>query len=848
AQPAPEPAAAAPAMSSEELMAMDPMAWLESLAARQGAKTEELTTAHNMDIPELPSDTVVDEPGYTPGYDTGKPAEPARAERPAIKPIEEAAPLPLAQPAPEPAAATPAMSSEELMAMDPMAWLESLAARQGAKTEELTTAHNMDIPELPSDTVVDEPGYTPGYDTGKPAEPEPARAERPAIKPIEETAPPPPSVQSAPEPATAAPAMSSEELMAMDPMAWLESLAARQGAKTEELTTAHDMNVPLPPADAVIDEPGYVDYDPFGGSGVGKPASSTGPLAEERPAAVPPPAPEPQPVGDVLGGMDALSWLDSLQAEQESEATAVTGGLDFADLMSSEAAQEAGQPQSGGMTVDEAEHVLGLDIPENTEAQPVDALGGMDPLQWLESLAAQQGADVSSIVGTPESSQAPRAEESTLDWLDNLARGQTGPLDALDFDALGLPQASSAGSPEPDTGNVDLSVGMSNDVNELQNWLLGLGETRPEDIGEGVSDEAGAAVPADLPDWLQASMPPLSGPTVQATPALDDQILEPVAPSDLPDWLRTSETPAVDLEQDLLKAMAESSAPSMSAIPEPEIQLSQAELDAFTKPTSPEQADSWAEALDEEYERKQAGDESVPDWYLEAVSRAEAVLPSATASERETPAASAPEAVAAPTLSDADMPDWLRETTGEAESTGAAQGDIPDWLRTLSPEAPAAAPVNRQAVAEEVPDWLAPSTPAPVPAEAPVTTARVEQVPPAVPKPAAPAPRQPAPAPAGRTVETLRVRTASAIGPEHHERLKQAREFVSGNQYTNSLQHYQFLIDSAQLLEETRGDLRQLVEQNPSDPKLRRLLGDTHMRLGDLQSALDTYRSALDQL
>jgi uncharacterized protein HemY len=78
--------------------------------------------------------------------------------------------------------------------------------------------------------------------------------------------------------------------------------------------------------------------------------------------------------------------------------------------------------------------------------------------------------------------------------------------------------------------------------------------------------------------------------------------------------------------------------------------------------------------------------------------------------------------------------------------------------------------------------------------------------------------------------------------------LKQAREMATGNQLAASLERYQALIDSAQLLEETRGDLRQLVESNPKEPKLRRLLGDTHMRLGDLQAALDMYRSALDQL
>src|SRR5438874_11290902 len=67
----------------DPLGGIDPMAWLESLAARQGAKPEELTTAADLDIPLPPEGTVIDEPGYTPGYDTGKQAakgtEPSKA-------------------------------------------------------------------------------------------------------------------------------------------------------------------------------------------------------------------------------------------------------------------------------------------------------------------------------------------------------------------------------------------------------------------------------------------------------------------------------------------------------------------------------------------------------------------------------------------------------------------------------------------------------------------------------------------------------------------------------------------------------------------------------------------------
>src|SRR5437763_17112668 len=102
----------------DPLGGMDPMAWLESLAARQGAKPEELVTAANLDIPVLPADTVIDEPGYTPGYDTGKKDEPAKAEKPAAKAEPAKVPEP---PKPEP---TPVASGDDTLGgSEPYAWI-----------------------------------------------------------------------------------------------------------------------------------------------------------------------------------------------------------------------------------------------------------------------------------------------------------------------------------------------------------------------------------------------------------------------------------------------------------------------------------------------------------------------------------------------------------------------------------------------------------------------------------------------------------------------------------------------------------------------------------------------------
>ena len=111
------------AMTPEEIMA-----WMETLAKRQGADTDTLTTKADVDIAEIdPDSVVIDEPGYIPseGKDRGKkigfgvpiarpvgqtpaakPAAPPPEPTPAPKPVV-AAPPPTPAPAVRPAAATP---------------------------------------------------------------------------------------------------------------------------------------------------------------------------------------------------------------------------------------------------------------------------------------------------------------------------------------------------------------------------------------------------------------------------------------------------------------------------------------------------------------------------------------------------------------------------------------------------------------------------------------------------------------------------------------------------------------------------------------------------------------------
>jgi hypothetical protein len=237
-------------MTPEEVMA-----WMESLAKRQGA-IEGFTTAADMTIAEIdPTSVEIDEPGYVPfGQEAPKkPAAPAQppktaastpppaAAKPAAKPVvpaqpaaPKAAPLPVPPPAEE--------KAEPAAELSGMAWLESLAANQGE-----------DFPQLDFSSLSAEIEAAP-VQASQPANPldwlasltETPAENIPSSALVEESTP---DLAGIEDPLAAG----------IDPMLWLESLAKRQGAKSEELTTAANIEVPTP-KNPVISEPGYTDF------------------------------------------------------------------------------------------------------------------------------------------------------------------------------------------------------------------------------------------------------------------------------------------------------------------------------------------------------------------------------------------------------------------------------------------------------------------------------------------------------------------------------------------------------------------------------------------------------------
>jgi tetratricopeptide (TPR) repeat protein len=241
-QPVPEPIPAAPSaetgignLGTSASEQDDAMLWLESLAAKAGAKSEELITK--------PSERLEAPPAWVEQAKVAGEAQPpapvAAAPVPAPKPTLEPAP----QPSPEPVASAPSAESgignlgvsagEQDAAM---LWLESLAAKAGAKSEELITKPEERL-EAPPEWVKQ------------------AQAAGEAQPPVPVAAAPEPAPQPVPEPVPAAPSAESgignlgtSASEQDDAMLWLESLAAKAGAKSEELITKPSERLEAPPA------------------------------------------------------------------------------------------------------------------------------------------------------------------------------------------------------------------------------------------------------------------------------------------------------------------------------------------------------------------------------------------------------------------------------------------------------------------------------------------------------------------------------------------------------------------------------------------------------------------------
>ena len=372
ASPAEElPPVAPPAVSADTSLVSDPaignlgtsaddqdaaMNWLESLAANQGAKPEELITDPNArteaapewveqakEVSESPA-PVAEEPTFiAPPVEETADATPSWLQDDAE--IEVTAPTTEASPsvADETLVSDSAIGNLDASAEDQdaaMNWLESLAANQGAKPEELITDPNArteaapkwveqtkEVSESPA-PVAKEPTFAaPPVEEETDAIPSWLQddAEIEATAPATETSP-----NIADETLVSDSAIGNLGASADDQdaaMNWLESLAANQGAKPEELIT--DPNARTEAAPEWVEQAKEVSEAP-----APEPVMPA-PVVEDPETALPeeddvptwlkavestseevlPPVAEPAPAAEG----DLPSWLADLNAADESK-------------------------------------------------------------------------------------------------------------------------------------------------------------------------------------------------------------------------------------------------------------------------------------------------------------------------------------------------------------------------------------------------------------------------------------------------------------------------------------------------------------------------------------------------
>lgn len=811
--PAPEPAPAAPAgdgtpdfdnMSPDEMMR-----WMESLAKRQGANAEELLTSADADIAEVDPDTVIDEPGYVPFGEENK--------KPAAKKPEPAAKKPAPEPEPPPAAPEP-MGDFFSQFTDPQPaassaggddtddWLSSLTGDSGAAgglpglddldalTADLGGLDDLgDLDSMLGDT-------------------QPAPANSMAwLDSLSSSQPEPPAAESAPQ-SVANPLESGD-----DPLKWLESLAAQQGANPEELITGGGMDIPQPEAGAVDASPGYDAYN-VDNEGTSQAAASLENVAEPEDwlnQLTQAENTESDPadwLSDLAGG-DSVDAFGAITEESVLDASDPRSWLgDQADAQSIKF--DPNPPQAGTKsTGDPIADKINAGITPSPEEMKEWMGRQMSHMLSAEPLPIEE--DEEPIV-MPDS-DAPAVQGEMPDWLQGMAPADDAPAQQTDLSALGIDAPDmTMFTDEADTG----SAGVPDFLD-----MVGSGEPQgePSPLSEQISAPDANDIP-DMPDWLKSDMP-FGGDTLEdifetteepqvpeATPQtapldkLDPELLarlDPTRNQDDDPWVEA--LAMEDENEDTLESWYDQS------INDPE---RAARVDKLVGPVLEEAG------LPDENQLARGQREPLPDWLMYATGEAE---PPAVAA--------APTFVSEPEPSNDAMPDWLVTS----DDAGAAGGDMPDWLMD-----------SGTAAAQDVPDWLLET----LPEEAQQTVA---PAPP--PQPAAPV--QPPPQPAQPVVPAQTAPPQPAASPvpvpaqaqiDVGAALTAAQSLAQSGNVDQALMEYEKVVRANAQLETVTASVAAIIKADKNNPAAYRVLGDALMRQGRLQEALDTYRRALNLL
>jgi tetratricopeptide (TPR) repeat protein len=584
-----------------------------------------------------------------------------------------------------------------------------------------------------------------------------------------------------------APVASEPDLNDFDQaMAWLEGLAAKQGAEEETLLTRPDERISTAPG--WVTQAAQSEEDETG-------APSTPDMGVST-------TPEPVHLAKTIqAGADNLSepaaptlsdWMEtapSLENAQPSETepqwiSAQDTNVPDQEPFEISPAQPSSQPAE----------ILDVQPPVPTavnlaQTAPIETVStgqteemDMDAaFAWLESLAANQGAEAETLLVAP-------GDRQTLapDWVQQQS-AETAAVNQVKLEGgIAAPAFETAQTTVPETSQPGEGVYNS----QVEAEITALASQPGESLTSGQAVDELPAEPADrIPEWLKSS---------EEAPVSNE--VETTTTQDLPDWLKDTESSPQSLP---LPTSASSPAPTLQTQELWPADNSQAEI----RPApAEEEVPTWIQGLVQPEQAEQPAPQppqtpqKAPEPQRPADFGHTRPLPSWLASNAAPtikPAAESPQPPAEPT-----MPDWLK-TDEQAQSSvqpashdEGAGPDLPDWLKNLESEPE-----------EEI---------------IPAAPTLVE-----------------APQPSLSEIE---------VSSQPDEMLVQAQTALSKGHIDLALTIYARLIEQQKYLEETIHDLRDALYRYPVDSAIWQTLGDALFQNNRVQDALDAYTKAEDFL
>jgi competence ComEA-like helix-hairpin-helix protein len=671
-------------------------------------------------------------------------------------------------------------------------------------------------------------------------------------------------------------------------LAWLEGLAANQGAAEAELTTRPEERRETPPswvqegvfAESKTEAPVQAEGDTMPAAGLPQELVSAAQTVEPRAAEAQIEAPseisetdlpdwlkelsdqsvtarqmeepagyekpgEPAELPDWLLSIDSGSTISSAPSPEEvsikqDQAAPSLEGEPFAETPS----------ETGPRTMKVWEEQGAVEIPVSApleESVPGVNLNDQDAaMAWLESLAAKQGAAEEELTTRPEARL-----ETPPTWVEEITEKTIPAAPTPEVEAQ-IEQLA-----EPPTQIEAASTA------EIGTTIEETPKPIEPTITEGQAEQPAQVSGGELPDWLQEiSMEGQPSDLPQKAPSL-----EAPETAGLPDWLQEIGVEEERIDQGELKTAAE---PFVENVPP---QSEEAQLQPQAALSDEDAAMAWLESLaakqgvpeEELTTRPEERPEGPPAWVkLEegidatqtVVAEPEPVVEEQPAVEElpGAPAEPAPLSEKPPVEEEVPLPDWLAEM--------AAAGETPSTPETthieaeVSLEAPEIAPahlvnINTASLVEleslpgmgfilaqaiinhrekhgalsQVDDLAA------VEGFTPGIVAEIRN-------------KITAEHPATKGTETAPEVKGLASEEEYAAELMKARNAMVASNVERTLTYYEQLIKQEQLLPEVIRDLHEALYRYPVDATIWTTLGDAYMRNNQLQEALDAYVKA----